>query len=241
MWSFAVEKTSWPISWDFFFPLRRRNSCWAWKTVSWCEHAKWTFPNFITLKWARTRQSSPTTVWFWTRLGSSPGYVLTWFILLKSSEIRNSYKHTQIKETRLKSNIHPAPVAVWSSPNIYQKPEILASSEVAQAEKCNIWNHFRSLPHSPLRRRCPGLWRCVCCHGGTTCRSMALKEQEPQRQTPEHRYFTHQSTGVWLTWNCVVDAGPVLTAVSFQPNADGSEEKRQIWKTMIIILIISQH
>lgn len=54
---------------------------------------------------------------------------------------------------------------------------------------------------------------------------MVLKEQEAQHQTHEQEYFTQMSTGIWLTWNGVVDAGPVLTAVSFQPNTDGSEGK----------------
>lgn len=52
---------------------------------------------------------------------------------------------------------------------------------------------------SPQRRRCPGLWRCVCCHGGRTCRSTVLEEQEQERQIPqqphlyppEHRRLTY--------------------------------------------------
>lgn len=113
------------------------------------------------------------------------------------------------------------------------------------------WSTFEAVClsslHSPQQLRCPGLWRCVYCRGGTTCKSMELTGKEvhsrhepgnPNQKlffpptmtsmcidTHIHNSFFHSGNAVLLTRHCVVDAWPVLTAVSFQPNSDGSEGK----------------
>lgn len=115
------KTTSWPLSWDLnFFPLRRQNSCWTWKTVSWCEHAKCLtaqdpFPNFIKLKWARIPQSGLTTVWFWTRLVPNPTGLLTWvcFDVVHLVEILRDKKLLQTNTDKRNKSQIKHPLCLW--------------------------------------------------------------------------------------------------------------------------------
>lgn len=81
---------------------------------------------------------------------------------------------------------------------------------------------FKSF-HIPRPIHCPVLWRSVCCRGGTTCTSRALEETGEREWTGIERSCMCEA--VLLTRDGVVDAGPVLTAVSLQPYPDGSAEK----------------
>lgn len=49
-------------------------------------------------------------------------------------------------------------------------------------------------------------------------------------------FFPGEGLQVSLTRHCVVDAWPVLTAVSFQPHSDGSEGEHHIIKFMRLLI-----
>lgn len=186
------------------FPLRKQNSCWTWKTVSWREHAKCItgqdpFPIFIKLKWERITQSGPTTVWFWTRLVSSPGYVLTWFILLKSSEIRNSYKGAQIKKN--KSQIKHPPCACGCLEQAKYLPETRNSSLLWS---CTGWimQYLKSFQESasltttaplswPMKMRLLSWWYDMQEHGAEGAGGTASSTWTPVLHPSEHWSLTY--------------------------------------------------
>lgn len=79
----------------------------------------------------------------------------------------------------------------------------------------------------PMKIRLLSWWYDMQEHG-------AKKKKEQERELPwawrgktqtRMFLFSHWSNAVLLTGDCVVDAWPVLTAVSFQPYSDGSEGK----------------
>lgn len=132
-----------------------------------------------------------------------PGYVLTWLILLKSSEMRNSWRAG--KHTETKSSGQTTILPFWGSVSKYwtlnpQKPDMQAFFFwIKMFEQPQKEAGIQSC-HSPQPLHCPGRWRYVCCHGGMTCRSMELKEEGADRCDEQGNHCTSV-----MSWKVVKD------------------------------------
>lgn len=82
-------------------------------------------------------------------------------------------------------------------------------------------------------------------HGATIRRGGESKPKVSSFVTLKKNIYIHTFTSVFfpdeglqvsLTRHCVVDAWPVLTAVSFQPHSDGSEGEHHIIKFMQLLI-----